>query len=102
MVARAVGGQLAVQPLPCAVGTDQLVGNRADPCFSTEQQACNRGGIQALGLGTQATWLGALVRLTRMQHTQPGAVLLQQRLQVLAVAPRSFQSNQNALRGSAN
>ena len=97
LVACAVVGQLAVQTLQLAVGADQLVGDIAGPCFPTEQQACNGGGVQAVGLGTQAALLGELARLTRMQQTQTVTLLLQKLVQVLAVVPGGFQSNQDAL-----
>src|SRR6266567_6780701 len=71
LVARAVIGKLTVQALQLAIRRDQLVGHRARPRLAAQQDARNRGGIQAVGLGPQAPLLCKLMRLAWMQQAQP-------------------------------
>src|SRR5258708_12429520 len=87
LVARAVVGQLTVQTRHLAIGGDQFVGHIAPPRLAAQQQARERGRIQAIRLRTQAALLRELVRLTRMQQTQGAALLAAKLGQVFAVAP---------------
>ena len=95
--ARAALGQLTVQALHLAIRHDQLVGHIARARLASQQDARNRGGIQAVGLGPQAALLRERMRLAWMQQAQHVALRLEKLVQVFTVARGHFQPNQDAL-----
>ena len=101
LVARRFISQLAMQAHQLAIGGNQVAGHIASTGFSTEQHPGDGRRIQFVGLGSQSSSLGKLMRLSRMQEAQLVPAAFQKVVEILALARSGLQTNQDLRRGDA-
>jgi hypothetical protein len=100
-VSRRLIAEVGVQPDQFAVRGRQFIGHIGWARILTQEHASNGQCIQFVGFGAQAATLGEVMRLGWMQEHQTVAPLLEEIIDLLPIAPRCFQPDDDVLGGAA-